>query len=186
MAITEIKFCGRGGQGAVMASQMLGLAFLKGGFYPQCYSVFGGERRGAPVYSYLRVDREKILLKCNIKNPNQLICLDESLFEPDNPAWLPTAGGLILINTRRSVEAWEGFHGFTVGCLDAGEIGKRTGLGRVINTTILGAYCRIHESLKLDDLLDAVTEMAPAKTDANLEAVRLAYDAVKIIPLREE
>lgn len=44
----EIKFSGRGGQGVVIASQMLGMAFFKDGHYPQCYSVFGGEGRGAP------------------------------------------------------------------------------------------------------------------------------------------
>jgi len=57
--MNEIKFTGRGGQGAVIASQMLGLAFFKAGLYPQCFSVFGGERRGAPVMSFLRVDEKK-------------------------------------------------------------------------------------------------------------------------------
>ncbi len=186
MAINEIKFCGRGGQGVVMASQMLGLAFFKGGFYPQCYSVFGGERRGAPVYSYLRVDKEKILLKCNIKIPNQLICLDESLFDISTPGWLPVSGGLVLLNTRRPIADWEGLEKFTVCLLDAAKISQHAGLGRVINTTILGTYCKIHGTLKLDDLLDAVAEMVPAKTEANLEAVRLAYETVEIIPAREK
>ena len=71
--MNEIKFYGRGGQGVVMASQMLGLGFFKAGLYPQCYSLFGGERRGAPVVSFLRVDREKILLKCDIKQPDELL-----------------------------------------------------------------------------------------------------------------
>jgi Pyruvate/2-oxoacid:ferredoxin oxidoreductase gamma subunit len=52
--MNEIKFFGRGGQGVVMASQMLGLTFFGAGMYPQCYSLFGGERRGAPVVSFLR------------------------------------------------------------------------------------------------------------------------------------
>ena len=59
--MNEIKFMGRGGQGVVIASQILGLAFFKAGLYPQCFSVFGGERRGAPVMSFLRVDEKKIL-----------------------------------------------------------------------------------------------------------------------------
>jgi Pyruvate/2-oxoacid:ferredoxin oxidoreductase gamma subunit len=59
ITMKEIKFQGRGGQGVVMASQMLGLAYFKAGMYPQCYSLFGGERRGAPVVSFLRVDRGK-------------------------------------------------------------------------------------------------------------------------------
>ena len=56
----EIKFHGRGGQGVVIASQMLGMAFFRKDMYPQCYSLFGGERRGAPVVSFLRVGEEKI------------------------------------------------------------------------------------------------------------------------------
>src|SRR5271157_3180993 len=78
----EIKFSGRGGQGVVIASQMLGMAFFKMNMYPQCYSLFGGERRGAPVVSFLRVDKEKILLKCEIKNPNSLIVFEPSLLDP--------------------------------------------------------------------------------------------------------
>lgn len=62
-----------------MASQMLGAAFCKAGLYPQCFSVFGGERRGAPLFSRLREDREKTLLKCNMKIPNQLTCFDKSV-----------------------------------------------------------------------------------------------------------
>ena len=60
----EIKFVGRGGQGAVIASQILAKVFFLMGKYPQCFSVFGGERRGAPVASFLRVDDKKIFLKC--------------------------------------------------------------------------------------------------------------------------
>ncbi len=65
--MTEIKFIGRGGQGAVIASQILAKVFFLMGKYPQCFSVFGGERRGAPVASFLRVDDKKIFLKCEIR-----------------------------------------------------------------------------------------------------------------------
>src|SRR4030042_1977666 len=77
----EIKFCGRGGQGVVIASQMLGMAFFRMDRYPQCYSLFGGERRGAPVVSFLRVGQKKILLKCEIKNPNELIVFEAGLLD---------------------------------------------------------------------------------------------------------
>ena len=63
----EMKFTGRGGQGVVVASQILGLAFFKAGMYPQCFSVFGGERRGAPVAGFLRVDKTKD--PCKKRNP---------------------------------------------------------------------------------------------------------------------
>jgi 2-oxoacid:acceptor oxidoreductase gamma subunit (pyruvate/2-ketoisovalerate family) len=163
-----------------MASQMLGLAYFKAGYYPQCYSVFGGERRGAPVFSYLRVDQKKILLKCNIKIPNQLICFDESIFDPTQPGALPLPGGKVLINTRRSLDGLEHLDQYTVAGLDAGGISLKAGLGRVINTTILGACCKLNQDTNLDDVLEAVRETVPAKVEANLEAVKLAYDAVQI------
>jgi len=58
--------------GAVIASQILAKVFFLMGKYPQCFSVFGGERRGAPVASFLRVDDRKILLKCEIMRPDEL------------------------------------------------------------------------------------------------------------------
>jgi pyruvate ferredoxin oxidoreductase gamma subunit len=141
----EIKFHGRGGQGVVMASQMLGLAYFKAGMYPQCYSLFGGERRGAPVVSFLRVDQEKILLKCEIKNPNELLVFDSSLIDPDEIRKQLVPGTKILVNTSEATEVMERLNDFTLGLVDASPIGEKLGLGHVINTTLLGAYCRLFE-----------------------------------------
>jgi 2-oxoacid:acceptor oxidoreductase gamma subunit (pyruvate/2-ketoisovalerate family) len=170
--MNEIKFHGRG---VVMASQMLGMAFFKGGMYPQCYSLFGGERRGAPVISFLRVDRERILLKCDIKKPRELLYLDESLVDPEEIQGLMTPGSRILINTGEPEGALEGLSGFRLGLVDANGIAESLGLGHVINTTFLGAYCRFTGHFSMDHLVEAVREMAPARVETNLEAVRRGY-----------
>ena len=94
----EIKFIGRGGQGAVIASQILAKAYFLMGWYPQCFSLFGGERRGAPVFSFLRVDEKKILLKCEIKRPDQMIFLASDLLEEKEIEACLKPNGLILIN----------------------------------------------------------------------------------------
>src|SRR3972149_9019879 len=104
--MNEIKFNGRGGQGVVMASQMLGMAYFKAGMYPQCYSLFGGERRGAPVVSFLRVDREKILLKCEIRHPGELLCFDAGLLNPDEIRATMLPGGRILVNAAEVPESF--------------------------------------------------------------------------------
>jgi len=65
----EIRFHGRGGQGTVVASILLAKAFFSAGYYVQTFPVFGVERRGAPVEAYLRLDTEKILLRCNVYTP---------------------------------------------------------------------------------------------------------------------
>lgn len=179
--MNEIKFHGRGGQGVVMASQMLGLAFFRAGMYPQCYSLFGGERRGAPVVSFLRVAREKILLKCEIRHPNELLTFDASLLlDPEEIRSTMPSGGRVLVNAGLLPEFLVGMTGFTFGHIDAGKISDRLGLGHVINTTLLGAYCRLHGELGLDYVVEAVREMVPAKKETNEEAVRQGYEGVEI------
>ena len=176
----EIKFYGRGGQGVVMASQMLGFAFFKAGLYPQCFSVFGGERRGAPVVSFLRVDKEKILLKCGIKHPNEMVFLDDTLVDAQEVNSLLTAGGKIIVNTNRPPSVFKSLQSITVGLIDARSIAEKLGLGRTINTAVLGAYCRISEKPSLEILLASIQEMVPAKKTANLEAARQAYERLEI------
>lgn len=176
----EIKISGRGGQGVVVAASTLGLSFFKAGMYPQCYSVYGGERRGAPVVGFLRVDREKVLLKCEIKRPNSLIYLDDSLFDAGEARSLLKAGDTVLINTTRPLEKLGDLHGFRVGLIDAATVSENAGLGRIINSTVLGAYCRLVGQPELNCLLDALVEAIPVKGQANREAAKRAYDAVNI------
>ena len=176
----EIKFSGRGGQGVVVASQILGLAFFKAGDYPQCYSVFGGERRGAPLVSFLRVDKEKILLKCEIRHPNELIFFDDSLIDPEEINKMLIPGGRILINTTKNLEAFKDLDAFKLHLIDAFEISNATGLNKIINTAMVGAYCRLMGHPDLNFVLDAVDELAPAKRKANIEAARMAFESIEI------
>ena len=171
---------GRGGQGVVIASQMLGLAFFKAGLYPQCFSIYGGERRGAPVTSFLRVDEEEILLKCGIRKPHELICLDDSLIDIEDIRSSLRAKGRICVNTAKAYKDISPLHTFTLGLIDARKISENLGLGRVMNTAILGAYWKMVGHLPLESLLSAIEETIPAKKQENMEAVRQAYESVSI------
>jgi 2-oxoacid:acceptor oxidoreductase gamma subunit (pyruvate/2-ketoisovalerate family) len=173
--MNEIKFLGRGGQGVVMASQMLGLAFFRAGMYPQCYSLFGGERRGAPVVGFLRVDKEKILLKCEILHPDELLYFDASLADSDEIRSLMPSGGRILVSTNQSPDTFQGLSGFTLGLVDGQTIAEDLGLDHVINTAVLGAFCRFTGHLPMDFLLDAIEEMVPARKQDNREAAQQGY-----------
>ncbi len=181
MKMLEIKFHGRGGQGVVIASQMLGMAFFRKDMYPQCYSLFGGERRGAPVVSFLRVAGEKILLKCEIKNPNELIVFEPSLLDPQEVRSIMPLGSRILLNSRIRPDSLSELTGYQVGLVDAQRIADDLDLGHVINTAILGAYCRFTGHIPIDGLVETVRDMAPQRREINVEAARRGYEKVTII-----
>jgi len=177
----EIKFSGRGGQGVVIASQILGTAFFNMDMYPQCYSLFGGERRGAPVVSFLRVDKEKILLKCEIKNPNELIVFDAGLLDPQEVRSTMPLSSKILVGCRVGPDSFSAPAGYDVGFVDAQAIAESLGLGHIINTAILGAYCRFTNNVPITNLLKTVHEMAPHRKGANVEAARLGYENLTFV-----
>jgi len=114
--------------------------------YPQCYSLFGGERRGAPVASFLRVDKEQILLKCEIKRPDHMIYLAPDLIDGNEIRAALKPHGLILINnpfskeTFLSCESITRYYRCVLYC-------RRNGAGNTINTAIVGAYCRANENI---------------------------------------
>jgi 2-oxoacid:acceptor oxidoreductase gamma subunit (pyruvate/2-ketoisovalerate family) len=159
-----------------MASQMLGLAFFNGGMYPQCYSLFGGERRGAPVVSFLRVDTKKILLKCDIKHPHELLYFDSSLIDQEEIHSVMAAGGKLLINAVEPDDRLLSLTSYAVGLVNATHIARELGLEHMINTAVLGAYCRLTGALSLKHLVKAVEEMVPARKKINGKAVEYGYD----------
>jgi 2-oxoacid:acceptor oxidoreductase gamma subunit (pyruvate/2-ketoisovalerate family) len=175
----EIKFIGRGGQGAVLASQILAKVYFLMGLYPQCYALFGGERRGAPVAGFLRVDQKKILLKCEIKKPDRMIFLAADLIDEQEIHTGLKDGGLLLINTP-SVQPLQAFGSFRLVQIDALPIAESVGLGGTINTAVLGAYCRAETSIPFVFLEQAIKETVPAKIEANLQAARRAYQETQV------
>jgi len=179
----EIKFKGRGGQGAVSASEILGRAFFLEGKYPQCFSLFGGERRGAPVIGFLRVDDEPILLKCQIKHPDQMIIFDLSLTDEKEIFQELKPNGLILINSNKEIDFFKNLRRFKMGLIDAGPIARNVGLGGTFNTAMLGAYIRLTSLVKMETLVEAVRRMVPAKIELNIEAVKEAYEQAKVFEI---
>jgi 2-oxoisovalerate ferredoxin oxidoreductase gamma subunit len=176
----EIKFRGRGGQGAVVASEILGRAFFLEGKYPQCFSLFGGERRGAPVVGFLRVDEQPILLKCQIYHPDQMIIFDYSLIDETEILQELKPNGSILINSHQGIEFFRQLRKFKIGLIDAGPIARSLGLGATFNTAMLGAYVRLTNLITMKTLTETVKTMAPTKKEENVEAVREAYNQTKI------
>ena len=179
--MTEIKFYGRGGQGAVIAAQILAKVFFSMGMYPQCFSVFGGERRGAPVASFLRVDKEKIYLKCEILKPDQVIYMAPDLVDEREVEATLKPGGLILINNALTTKDFAGLTKFHLALIDALSVAEEAGLGSTINTAILGAYAKASGAVPMEYLEQAIRETVPAKIDENVAAARRAYELTRIV-----
>jgi len=179
--VREIKFYGRGGQGAVIASQILAKVYFLMGKYPQCFSVFGGERRGAPVASFLRVDDKKILLKCEIRRADEVVYMAPDLVDEKDVEATVKPGGLILINNALTDDEFIPLRKFRLALVDALTISEGLGMGATINTAILGAYAKASGAVPMEYLEKAIRETVPAKVEQNVAAARKAYESTMLV-----
>ncbi len=175
----EVRFHGRGGQGAVTAANILAIAAMKQGFYSQAFPYFGVERRGAPVQAFTRIDDKRIDLRMNVYNPDAIVVLDPTLMAVVDVTKGLKEGGIIIINTSKKPEDFD-FPGFKVATVNATEIALNHKLGSqaapIVNTAILGAYSRAVGNVKIDYILEAIRENAPAKKEENALAAKDAYE----------
>lgn len=185
----EIRFHGRGGQGTVVASILLAKAFFSAGYYVQTFPVFGVERRGAPVEAYLRLDAEKILLRCNVYTPDHAVVQDAKLLDSIDVTAGLKPGGWILINASGRPANPGLFSGFNLACVDATRIAIQNELGTrthpIINTAMIGAFARMLEMPPLDMISEAIKEDIPIKPEQNIQASKEAYENVQLFGLIE-
>ena len=187
--IVEIRWHGRGGQGAKTAALLFADAALSEGKYIQAFPEYGPERMGAPVQSFNRISDDPITLHCGISNPKYVVVLDPTLMSSvDVLAGVPD-DGMIVINTSKSPEEIKAsfknkkVKTFTV---DASRIAKET-MGRDIpNTPMLGAMAAATGLLNYERLLKDLEQKLSKKFASkkeiiagNLNAVKRAYEEVK-------
>jgi len=179
----EIRFHGRGGQGAQVASKVLAVAFFHENFYVQSFPAFGVERRGAPVMAFLRVDQETIYLRVNIYEPDHIVVLDPTLVGAIDVTSGLKQNGWILINSHQPPEEFNHLKGFRTATVDATSIAIRNGLGSrtnpIVNTAILGAFSKVTGLVGIDSVALAIREEVPGKKNENVKAAREAYQEVR-------
>ncbi len=175
----EIRFQGRGGNGVVMASEILARACFDEGGYPQSYSIFGGERRGAPVAAFVRISDQKINLKCDIEYPDHLVMFDPSVFSGAGIRAQLKPGGTLLVNSGTNPYT-EIFGQYKTGLVNAREIAEKHDLGAIINTAVLGAYAGLTGIVGLDALLKVISHILPAAAEKNIRAAKEAYETVTL------
>ena len=175
----EIRFHGRGGQGAVIASKILALALFKEGKYAQAFPAFGAERRGAPVMAFTRFDKKEITRRSQVYHPDHVIVLDEPILDVADVTSGLKEGGVILINTPKPPSAFPQYQKYRVATVDANRIAIENGLGTptapVVNTVILGAFAKITGLVGLEAILEGIQETVPSKPEANVKAAQNAF-----------
>lgn len=175
----EIRFHGRGGQGAVSASNILANAAFVEGKYVQAFLLIGAERRGAPVVAFTRIDDRPIRNRSQIYSPDYVVVLDSNLADLVDVASGIKPSGIIFVNSDRDGgDFYFNSQARTV-TLDVTAIALKHGLGKptapIVNTAVLGAFARISGEVGLEALLAAIREMAPAKPEENVKAAQEAY-----------
>ena len=179
----EIRFHGRGGQGAVIASNILANAAFLEGNDVQAFPYFGVERRGAPVTAFTRLDERPIRIKYQIYNPNYVIVLDESLLNAVDVTAGLQEPAVVTVNSSKSPSEL-GLGDYRVATVDATSIALEHRLGSkvspIVNTIMLGAFVTATGEVKLDSVLESIPGQVPIKAEENSSACREAAERVSL------
>jgi 2-oxoacid:acceptor oxidoreductase gamma subunit (pyruvate/2-ketoisovalerate family) len=179
----EIRFHGRGGQGAVVASRILAVAFSYEGWHVQSFPAFGVERRGAPVLAFLRVGNERFHSRYQIYEPDHLVVLDPSLSEIVDVTAGLKRDGHILMNSKAGFSTG-GKIDFKKAWINAYSIALEMRLGSatapIVNTAMIGAFTGAWKLIEFHSLEKAIREEIPAKVEENIEAAGRAFQEVEV------
>jgi pyruvate ferredoxin oxidoreductase gamma subunit len=173
----EIRFHGRGGQGAVTSVELLALAAINEGKFAQGFPSFGPERRGAPVMAFCRVDDHPIRLRCKIVQPDVVVVLDPSLLRIQNPTGDLKENGIIILNTAKTPAEIRREYGYrqTLALVDANRIAKEVLGVPIVNTTMLGVLLKATNIVAVDSLEHPLKERFGPLAAKNLQAMKEAY-----------
>lgn len=189
--LVEIRWHGRGGQGAKTASLLLADAAFNTGKYIQGFPEYGPERMGAPITAYNRISNKPIVIHSNIYEPDYVVVVDDTLLETVDVTAGLKEDGAIVINTIKDEEQikklLKGYKG-KVYCIDARKISEEA-LGRYFpNTPMLAAIVKVagimDEDAFLADMQGSFKHKfakKPEVIDGNMNALKMALSQVKQI-----
>jgi pyruvate ferredoxin oxidoreductase gamma subunit len=183
----EIRWHGRGGQGAVTAAKILAEAALGEGRHIQAFPEYGAERRGAPVRSFTRISDTPIVIHSPIESPQAVAVLDSTLLDAvDVTEGLPQ-DGVLVVNTQDSpadVRKKLNLKGRKVFTVDATQISIDC-LGKPIpNAPMIGAIMKATDILPIEGVIRGFKhkfseKLRPEMIEGNVKAIQQAYEEVK-------
>ncbi|AER66847.1 pyruvate/ketoisovalerate oxidoreductase, gamma subunit [Thermovirga lienii DSM 17291] len=186
--VLEIRWHGRGGQGAKTGSALLSEVLFEAGKYTQAFPEYGAERQGAPMKAYNRISDEKIRVRSGVLNPDIVVVIDPTLLDASNPTEGAKEDTVYVVNTpkkpeeiKQKLKLSEKSKVLTV---DATKITlEEFGQNRP-NAPILGALARLFEEIPIDMFLNhfkhKMAKLPEKVLEANLRAIKRGYEEVQI------
>ena len=189
--IIEIRWHGRGGQGAKTASLLLADAAFNTGKYIQGFPEYGPERMGAPITAYNRISNSPIRIHSNIYEPDYVVVVDDSLLESVNVTSGLKTSGAIIINTTKSLDELKPLlnnYSGKIYTIDARKVSEQT-LGKYFpNTPMLASIVKVSNIMSEDDFLNDMEgsfkhkfAKKPEVIEGNMKALQLALDEIKLL-----
>lgn len=184
--LIEIRWHGRGGQGAVMASRIVAKAAFLEGKWSQAFPFFGAERRGAPVMAFTRISKQPVRLRSQIYEPDILVMLDP-MFLGLEVAWRGvTPKTIVVANTHEDPDkiflpkrvkklAVVNATGISI------DLGLEVAGLPVPNSAMVGALVKATSVIRLESAEESVSTMLKRLKETNLKALRKAYEQTEII-----
>ncbi|MDN5298795.1 MAG: pyruvate ferredoxin oxidoreductase gamma subunit [Clostridiales bacterium] len=187
--LTEIRWHGRGGQGAKTASLLLADAAFNTGQYVQGFPEYGPERMGAPITAYNRISKTPIRVHSNIYEPDYVVVVDETLLATiDVTAGLKETGGIIINTPKSPAEIKPLLSGYKgkIYTIDARQISE-TALGKNFpNTPMLGAIVKVSGIMEIEQFIEDMQASfnhkfatKPQVIEGNMKALSMAIEEVQ-------
>lgn len=178
----EVRFHGRGGQGAVTSAELLAQAAIGEGKYAQAFPNFGPERRGAPVLAFLRISPDPIRIRSKVYKPDAIVILDPTLLASASPTLGLKEKGFVIINSNKPIEdVVKLFPGFRIACVDATKIAREEMGVPITNTTMIGSLVKATGLIDLNSLAEPIKERFGVIAQKNVNAYTRAFKETIIV-----
>ena len=187
--MVEVRWHGRGGQGAKTAALLFAETALATGKHIQAFPEYGPERMGAPVQSFNRISDHEITIHCAVTNPEYVVILDPTLMDTVNVTDGIGDTGKVIVNTSFSAKETADHLKISVDqvfVVNASQIALETIKMDIPNTPMLGALVKVMGNMDLDHVIEDIKKKLelkfrhkPQVITGNLESIRKAHEAVK-------
>ncbi len=181
--LVEIRWHGRGGQGAVTSAELLARAAIAEGKYAQAFPSFGPERRGAPVLAFDRISKsEPIRVRAEITEPDAVVILDSGLVSIVNVTSGLKDGGVIILNTKHPLEdvAAKFDKKWRLAVVDATAIATEILKVNIVNTTMIGALLKATGVVDIESLAEPLNVRFGRLAERNMNALKKAFEDTRI------